>query len=236
MEYQSRLGMRLLKAYVVLAATLLIALGFFSLRETRATTTRFGEIDVERLNIVEKDGKARLILSNKARFPGLMVENKEQQFPREVAGIVFIDAEGNEFGSLTTQTHRAGKDFGAYSGLRYGEVGMLYNDDNGQREAGLFIENPPLLQELLAQGKAGQELDAPTRARLTAQLRRGEGIKRVRIARLKDQSAAVELSDVHGKPRLRLLVDAAGEPRLEFLDAAGKVTRALSGAAEAAQR
>ena len=33
----------------------------------------------------------------------------------------------------------------------------------------------------------------------------------------------VALSDADGKPRLTLTVDAAGNPRIEFLDEAGKV-------------
>jgi len=37
-------------------------------------------------------------------------------------------------------------------------------------------------------------------------------------------AATIVLSDAQGKPRLRLAVDADGNPRLEFLDETGKVT------------
>ncbi|MGH7718713.1 MAG: hypothetical protein ACREON_07715 [Gemmatimonadaceae bacterium] len=197
------------------------------------------------MNVVEKDGKVRLVVSNKARSPGLMVRGEEHPYPRGVAGIVFINDEGTESATLTTHTRRAGGEFGAYSGLRFGSfgqgqnVGMLYDDDNGQREAGLFITDPPTTptSQLFERGRAVQRMaEGPAKARAMAELRRAEGAKRVTVARLKDQSAAVELSDAHGKPRLRLVVDPAGAPRLDFLDASGRVTRTLSGSAEAPPR
>jgi hypothetical protein len=42
-----------------------------------------------------------------------------------------------------------------------------------------------------------------------------------------DRSASVALSDADGKPRLKLTVDANGNPRIEFLDDTGKVTQRL---------
>jgi hypothetical protein len=89
------MGMRLLKAYVFAAASLLIAVTL-SAFQNPAQKTRFEEIDVERMNIVEKDGKVRIVLSNKARFPGLMVRGQENPYPRDVAGIVLLNEDGTE--------------------------------------------------------------------------------------------------------------------------------------------
>jgi hypothetical protein len=44
------------------------------------------------------------------------------------------------------------------------------------------------------------------------------------LGKMPDRSASLVLTDADGKPRLTLTVDAAGNPRLEFLDAQGKVT------------
>jgi len=41
------------------------------------------------------------------------------------------------------------------------------------------------------------------------------------------KSAVLNLSDPNGKPRLRLVVDSLGAARIEFLDAAGKVTNTV---------
>jgi hypothetical protein len=237
------MGMRLLKAYVFAAASLLIAVTL-SAFQNLAQKTRFEEIDVERMNIVEKDGKVRIVLSNKARFPGLMVRGQENPYPRDVAGIVLLNEDGTEYGTLATEIRRASGDFGAYSGLRFGSfgqgqgVGMLYDDDNGQREAGVFITDAPTTSaQLLERGKAVQRMAAgPAKARAMAELRHAEGARRITVARMKDQSAAVELSDTQGKPRLRLVVGPGGAPRVDFLDATGRVTRTLSGSAETTPR
>jgi hypothetical protein len=53
----------------------------------------------------------------------------------------------------------------------------------------------------------------------------GAGVaERVMVGRDREQAAVVRLSDVKGRPRIKLSVDAAGVPKLEFLDEAGKVT------------
>src|SRR5688500_11882648 len=96
----SSVGMRLLKVYVFAAASLLIVFTL-SAFQNQAQRTRFEVIDVERMNIVEKDGKVRIVLSNKARFPGLMVKGEENPYPRDVAGIAFINEDGTEYGTLT---------------------------------------------------------------------------------------------------------------------------------------
>jgi hypothetical protein len=231
--------MRLLKVYVFAAASLLIVVTLTAF-QNQAQRTRFQVIDVERMNIVEKDGKVRIVLSNKARFPGLMVKGEENPYPRGVAGIALINDDGTEYGTLTTETRRAGGNFGAYSGLRWGtlgqgqSVGMLYDDDNGQREAGVFITDAATTaaSQLLERGRAVQQMpEGPAKVRAMAELRRAEGPRRITVARMKDQSAAVELADLQGKPRLRLVVDRAGAPRVDFLDAAGRVTRTLDGSA-----
>src|SRR5918992_928218 len=116
MNSTSRLGMRLLKGYVIAAASLLVVATLFTLRQ-EPPATRFEEIDVERMNVVEQDGRVRLVVANKARFPGLMIDGEEHPYPRGVAGIVFIDEAGNETGTLATHTWRAEQNFGAYSGL-----------------------------------------------------------------------------------------------------------------------
>ena len=72
METKLEREVRFLKAYVV-GGTLLgvvLVLTAFTLQSTRQ---KFGEIDVERINIVEKDGKLRMVISNEERqHPGIV--------------------------------------------------------------------------------------------------------------------------------------------------------------------
>ena len=59
--------------------------------------------------------------------------------------------------------------------------------------------------------------------------RNGEPLaaQRMFVGRDRSKSALMALSDPQGKVRLRLAVDSLGAARIEFLDAAGNVTRSL---------
>src|SRR5258707_12941097 len=97
---RSRKELRLLRAYALTASVLLtvLVLAAFSRFGQKA---RFEEIDVERINVVEKDGTLRLVISNKARAPDPVVSGKT--YPRgggNRAGVIFFNDEGNENGGL----------------------------------------------------------------------------------------------------------------------------------------
>lgn len=64
-----RREVRLLKAYALLTSCLLGTLSIAAFRQA-SQKTRFTEIDVERINIVEPDGKLRMVLSNRPRSIG----------------------------------------------------------------------------------------------------------------------------------------------------------------------
>src|SRR5450432_581455 len=65
-----------------------------------AKKPRFDEIDVQRINVVEPDGTLRMVISNHARLPGIIVRGKEQQFARPQAGVLFYNDEATENGGL----------------------------------------------------------------------------------------------------------------------------------------
>ena len=62
---------------------------------------RFEEIDVERINIIEKDGSTRMVISNKERSPGPIQRGKSFGYPGGTrAGMIFYNDEGTENGGL----------------------------------------------------------------------------------------------------------------------------------------
>src|SRR6266498_1791024 len=89
---------RLLKAYAFGATLLLVVLMFAGLGQTNQKT-KFTEIDVERINVVEKDGKLKMVISNKERqHPGVM---DGMTIPRKrPPGILFFNEKGDECGGL----------------------------------------------------------------------------------------------------------------------------------------
>ncbi len=61
----------------------------------------FDQITVHRINVIEPDGTTRLVISDKAEFPGSYYHGKEYPRPdRDVTGMLFNNEEGTENGGL----------------------------------------------------------------------------------------------------------------------------------------
>ena len=58
-----------MKAYAAVSTLLLVVVAFAGFRQVNQKT-KFTEIDVERINIVEKDGKLTMVISNEAILSG----------------------------------------------------------------------------------------------------------------------------------------------------------------------
>ncbi len=226
---------RFLKIYATLAtlivAVLLLA-GFNQVQQKQ----KFGEIDVERINVVEKDGKLDLVISNSERMPPAIVNGKTfpPRSPRG-PGMLFYNGKGDEDGGLSfgSRSLPDGK-YSASGQIMFDQynndqiVGISYSDNNGSRTAGLHVwdrSDTPLDQVMAKIDAAkGPERDALLKKLVDA----GEvGAHRVFVGKLPDKSAQIVLSDTKGKARLTVSVDAAGNPKISFLDEAGKVTYSL---------
>lgn len=91
---------RFLEIYAGVLTVAFAATVFRGLAETRKTT--FDEIDVHRINVLEPDGTLRLVISDKAEFPGAFVNGKEIARPdRKDTGMLFLNEEGTEIGGMT---------------------------------------------------------------------------------------------------------------------------------------
>jgi hypothetical protein len=237
METKLEREVRFLKVYAVIA-TLVCAVFFLTAFTLQARNQKFEEIDVERINVVEKDGKLKLVISNGERQHPGTIDGRTLARKRP-AGMLFFNEAGDECGGLSfSGSQRDGK--GNASGLlafdRFRQdqtVGIQYGESNGQYSAGLRVwDRPetslgPVIDKLTAIEKMseGPEKTAAMNAlRETA----GAGVaERVMVGRDREQAAIVRLADAKGRPRIKLSVDAAGLPKLEFLDETGKVTYSL---------
>ena len=89
----------ILKLYAI---TLTFILGFllFSSFDINNSTEIFKEITVERINIVEPDGKLKMVISNQdSQHPG-MVDGKPFDARERSPGIIFFNEEQDEVGGL----------------------------------------------------------------------------------------------------------------------------------------
>jgi hypothetical protein len=167
-------------------------------------TTNFAEITVRRINVVEPDGTLRMVISDHALLPGVIVHGKEESPERPQAGMLFYNDEGTENGGLIFAGHLNSKgevvdSGGSLSFDKYGSnqiVQLAGVDDNEDRFAGLVVTDSTV---------------AP------------ENHRRVWVGRGADGTATLALMDGQGRKRILMEVPADGTPRLSFLDANGKV-------------
>src|SRR5690606_1900221 len=241
MDDQTRRELRRLRIQVYVSTALIAVLAFAAFR--RAEPVRFEEISVERINIVEPDGKLRLVISNRARSPGPIAYGKPFGYPGGGRpGMIFFNDEETENGGLTFTGHmNEDGTYRARTGLSFDQfnqdqvVVLEYVDQNGQRRLGLSVLDRTDEHILDLVERRDSILAMPEGPARTAALQKlyeprpGEPIAAQRLfaGRVPSKSAVVVLSDRAGKPRLRMSVDSLGTASIEFLDADGRVIHRL---------
>jgi len=237
-----RRELRLLKGYALVVTALLGTLSIAAFRQS-AQKVRFTEIDVERINIIEPDGKLRMVISNRPRSIGPIYKGKPFGYPGGTRpGVIFFNDEGTENGGLTFTGRR--RDDGTYSssvGMSFDQFNqdetltLRYSDENGRKTSAITIaeRDERDIYDLIMQRDSINKL-TDTTARSEA-LRRLMGPRngvplaapRVYLGRDRSRAAVLNLFDPNGRPRLRLKVDSLGAASVEFLDEQGAVTARL---------
>jgi hypothetical protein len=198
-----KMGQLLLVLYSALLST---ALGVLML--TGASThddKSFDRIRVHRIDVVEPDGTLRMVISDKAQLPPVIIKGKEHPEmgePRPQAGMIFYNDEGSENGGLIFGGHQNEKgqvvdSGGSLSFDRYGAnqiVQLAGVDDETDHFAGLAV---------------------------------GDQNRRVWVGRTDDGNASIALMDASGKRRIVMEVTKDGTASILFLDPLGRVTRRL---------
>jgi hypothetical protein len=240
-----RRELRLLKGYAVVSTLLLGVLSIGAFRQA-SPKTKFTEIDVERINIVEPDGKLRMVIANRPRSIGPIYKEKPFGYPGGGRpGIIFFNDEGTENGGLTFTGRR--RDDGTYSssvGMSFDQFNqdetltLRYTDENGRKATGITVadrdEQRDIYDLIMQRDSINKLTDSVARVAALQRLfapRNGVPLAatRVYLGRDRSKSALLSLYDPSGKPRLRLRVDSLGKASVEFLDENGVVTSRLPG-------
>ena len=206
--------------------------------------TRFTEIDVERINVVEKDGKLRLTISNAERLPQPIIGGKSYPLRGGTGagsgGMIFFNDEGNENGGLAYAGHKTATGYRANGHLTFDQfdqdetVSFSYTDVDGRARAGFTIADRSAIPiKIFADSAmAFQALpDGPEKTRRLQALRdspvgeAGKSTLRVFVGKTPDHSSVLLLADPAGHPRIRLTVDSAGTPAMDFVDETGRTVR-----------
>lgn len=227
---------RLLRLFVIAltCCCLPIAVAAFTPRNPRQ---KFREIDVERINIVEKDGRLRMVISNEERqHPGIV---NGKLIPRQGArppGLIFFNQHGDEMGGLIYGENGGNGHFGSltFDKVRNDQtIGFRYLEgDNGQYQTGLEIWQQPNLPSDVVKEKydaASRISDEKARAAaIQAMVDSNElATSRLFIGKHRDNALVLEMADIKGRPRIAVQVAPEGTPRLDFLGETGEVIYSL---------
>ena len=231
-----RRQLRVLRVYAACNTAVLAVLATAAFRQ--AAPQKFEHITVQRLDVVDANGTLRMVISNKDRMHPGQMDGKVIDRPRPVAGLLFFNEEGDEVGGLTFTGREVNGVRQANAGLMFDQfkqdqtIGFSYSEGGGRRSAGFQVwdRSDTRLGELIEKLNAANKIeDRAERDKAIAAVRAAAppGPRRVFVGKNGERAATVSLADANGKPRLTLTVDAAGNPRIEFLDEAGKVVSKL---------
>ncbi len=226
----------------LLALTLCVVALAWKLWTAESGTRRFGTIAVERIDVVEPDGRPRLVLASRARFPGIIFEGKEYlHATRDTGGVLFFNSEGDEMGGLVFDGRKKADGYQVSGGMTFDHfkqdqtVVIRYDDENGRETAGFEIVDRPQasilpaieLHDRAAKAFTENERDAILAEKDETLERIGRGRERAFLGKVPDGSALLRLADTNGRPRILIAVGADGAPSITFLDEGGAVVSRL---------
>jgi hypothetical protein len=259
--------LRFLKGYALVMSLIVgvLSLGAFSskgatqLGDVQGGNAKFKEIDVERINVVEPDGKYRLVLSNRPRSIGPIYKGKPFGYPGGGRpGMIWFNDEGTENGGFTLTGSRCdtgvssvdGKPcvkgtYNASAHFTFDQFDqdqifvMNYNDRNGRRQTGITINDrhdENIFDFVQRRDSINRIADSAKKAAAMRDLVQSSPdnprvAERLYIGRDVSKSAILNMRDKLGRTRLRLVVDSLGAARIDFLDADGRVTNSMTGTA-----
>lgn len=205
---------------------------------------RFSEIDVERINIVEKDGTVKMVITNVERFPSgndTLNGRPTNDTRKKRAGMLFFNEEGMECGGLIYDGQKRANGHSSGLSLTYDQYdgdqvvqlmmqdfqqgdrrlvtgGLRFNDQVPQFTHQRVAEISDELEELRkTDPKAMQE-------KLREYRKQGYGgIQRMMLGKTGSETNGLFLFDDSGKMKAMFYVDKDNRAGLDFFDDKGEV-------------
>lgn len=205
---------------------------------------KFGTIDVERINIVEKDGTTKMIITNVQEFPNGKdsINNRATNNKRKKrAGMLFFNEDGIECGGFIYDGNKKENGHSAGLSLTFDKYDgdqaiQLLNTDvkrNGKRsiKSSLVFNDLPENSNQTSTAKVWAELNAIKdkkirRKKYNEYVKKGlVGItKRLELGnRGKGRPNGLFLYDDEGKMRAMFCIDSENNVRLEMFDQKGNM-------------
>lgn len=206
---------------------------------------KFSEIDVERINIVEKDGTVKMIITNVGRFPNgnNKINNRPTNESRKKrSGMLFFNEDGIECGGFIYDGQKDKNGHSSGLSLTYDQydgdqVMQLLTQDyqKGDKRfvsSSLAFNDRPTKESQLKTAeimKELEELEKKDPKAMQEKIKEYEaqgligGVPRVMLGKSRSQNNGLFLFDDKGLPKAMFYVDKNNVAKLDFYDDNGKV-------------
>ncbi len=206
---------------------------------------KFSEIDVERINIIEKDGTVKMVITNVNRFPNAndKINGKlTNETRKKRSGMLFFNEDGIECGGFIYDGQKNEKGHSSGLSLTYDQydgdqVMQLLTQDyrEGDRRSvtsGLMFNDRPSKESQLKTATIMNELEElgkkdPKAADEKYKLYEAQGLvggaPRVMLGKSGSENNGLFLFDNKGMPKAMFYVDKENNAKLDFFDEKGNI-------------
>ncbi|MEN7551760.1 hypothetical protein AAG747_27845 [Rapidithrix thailandica] len=221
---------KFLKIYSFVITALLLTLFYLVLQPQ--TNNSLEELTVERINVVEKNGDLKLVISNSERQHNGIINGAVLPERERPAGLIFFNSFGDECGGLVYDgnENEAGMVLSVdkFRDDQVMQVQYMENTKNKKRKYGLQLWDYPQENSVEARNKRYKEIqniqDKEAVKKAYAQMKE-EGLvaeNRLFLGKNFNKDVGLFINDEKGNPRIKLYIDEANTAKLEFLDEKGE--------------
>lgn len=232
-----------LRTFALTTTIGILTIGFMSFK--KFGNQKFSEIDVERINIVEKDGTVKMIITNVERFPNGKdkINNRPTNENRKKrSGMLFFNEEGIECGGFIYDGQKNENGHSSGLSLTYDQydgdqVMQLLTQDyqKGDKRfvsSSLAFNDRPMKESQLKTSEIMRELDELGKKDQKAMQEKYKayesqgligGVPRIMLGKSRSQNNGLFLFDDKGMPKAMFYVDKDNNAKLDFFDDNGNV-------------
>lgn len=199
----------------------------------------FDEINVKRINIIEKDGTIRMVISNKELQHSGRMNGKDWAKRERQAGMIFFNDNGDECGGLIYENKKR-TDGSIKNGMsitmdQYKDdqvIQILNNEsikgDKMTSERGFSVNGFKSLDGIDVRNKAYEEAEKITDEKLRneklREISKNMGSNKLLfLGKTTGNSQGLFIADQNGQPKLMVYVDEKGQPKIQTFNEKGEV-------------
>jgi hypothetical protein len=228
MEAQLLRQIRNMKIYLAVITFLFILAVIYAFNfnnRNYGSHPHFSEIDVERMNIVERNGKLKMVISNQEKQSPGVFNGKTLAARNRPPGIIFFNTDGDECGGLVYDGDKKSS-LMVLSIDQYKQdqvMQLQYARDKDDRHYGLKMWDRPdnfSLSDLVRKNDSLKKLNDPAAYKTGIGQMQSKGLigtERLFIGKNASGEVGLFIKDSKGIPRIRLYVDKNGSGKIEFL-------------------